>query len=320
MAEAKPGTAFVAGATGALGGRIALRLIEDGWVVHASGRNGARLSTLAAAGALRHEWTDRAADLPPGVDVIINAAGIGGGTRDKALLHASNVAILDPLIAAACAASKCLLIQLSTPATQFTFEDRIGIRENDPFTSPISPYAASKQEAERILRAKHGLQWCILRLRAGYGHRAPSMVEDLRARVRSSVIPLVKGGRAMIDLVHADDIADAVAGVAAARNTMAGVTANIAGPEALTFKDIVETLAAAEMVRPRFASVPAAPLLAAAIMMDGLWRIAGWTSEPPLTRHVAGSLVHSQTLDLNVLAEKTGWRPSRRFIDHAAGV
>jgi nucleoside-diphosphate-sugar epimerase len=314
-------TALVAGATGALGRRIALRLLEDGWTVIASGRDPARMSALlASAGSRalqRHAWP---APLPGGLDIIVNAAGIGGGTRDVAMLHAANVAVLEPLIAAALANPGCLLVQMSTPATQFRFQDRVGIREDEPFSQPVSPYAASKQAAETLIRQSAGLNWCILRVRAGYGHRAPSMLEDLRVMVRKRALPLVRGGRALIDLVHVDDIAAAVAAVAAARAAMSGITANVAGPQALAFREVVETLASAEGVRPRFIPVPAWLVLTAAGVLESLWRVAGSSRNPPLTRHVAGSLAHSQTLDVGAMQRLTGWRPERRLGDHTDGM
>jgi nucleoside-diphosphate-sugar epimerase len=301
---------LVEGATGALGGRIVARFLEAGWSVAASGRDPRKLARVMALGAVRAEG------FRP--DVVVNAAGIGGGTFDAALLKAANVDVLPRLIASA-RASDALLIQLSTPATQFRFEDRIGIREDEPFTTPISPYAASKQAAERLIHGSvNGMRFTILRLRAGYGHGAASMVESLRAKVVSGRIPLVLGGRAVIDLVHSDDIADAVLAVANHREHMAGVTANVAGPEALSFRSIVTMLAACEGVTPRFLPVPAGAVLAGANLLQAAWGLARLTSEPPLSRHVAGSLIHSQTLDLSVLRQTAGWEPRRRFADHAA--
>jgi nucleoside-diphosphate-sugar epimerase len=301
---------LVEGATGALGGRIVSRFLAAGWEVAVGGRNPDRLAALAMLGAVR----PRAGFRP---DAIVNAAGIGGGTFDIRLLKAANVDVLPPLIAHA-RHSGALLIQLSTPATQFRFEDRLGIREDEPFSPPISPYAASKQAAERLIRdSAAGLRFTILRLRSGYGHGAPSMVESLRAKVRSGRIPLVNDGRAVIDLVHSDDIADAVLAVAGRREAMAGVTANIAGPEGLSFRAIVETLAAADHVSPRYVPVPAFAVRGVSAALDAVWRVGRFSSEPPLTRHVAGSLIHSQTLDLSVLKQTAGFEPRRHFSDHA---
>jgi nucleoside-diphosphate-sugar epimerase len=313
MSTVSRGVALVAGATGALGRRIALRLVADSWTVHAGGRNKERLAELAAMGAIPAPVLER---LKP--DIIINAAGIGGGTFDRALLHDANVEVLRPLIALAQASPGCLLVQCSTPATQFRFADRMGIRESDPFTPPVSPYAASKQDGERLITGTRGLDWCILRIRAGYGHGAPSMVENLKAMIAARrPLPLVRGGQAVIDLVHSDDIADAVAAVAAHRSVMAGRIANIAGPEALSFRQIVETLAHGVAVRPKYVPVPALAVRSSASLLERAWSLAGASAEPPLTRHVAGALIHHQTLDLSVLKQNAGWFPTRRFADHA---
>lgn len=308
-------SALVAGGTGALGRRIVARLLQDGWRVHATGRDPAKLGALQARGVAVHAhgapWP---VDFHPAV--IVNAAGLGGGF-EKALLHAANVAALEPLIALAARSPGCLLIQLSSPAVQYRCADRLGIGEDEPFSCPISLYAASKQAAEMRLRAS-GVDWAILRVRAGYGHGAPSMVERLRAMAGMRMLPLLRGGRAVIDLVHVDDVADAVAAVATRGADLAGLVANVAGPEALSFRQIVEMLASAEGREPRWLPVPSAAVLAGGVGLDGAWRAFGLSGEPPLTRHAAGSLVWSQTLDLTQIAARAGWRPWRRFSDHSA--
>jgi nucleoside-diphosphate-sugar epimerase len=305
--------AFVAGGTGALGGRIVRRLIAAGYSVHASGRNVAKLESLRLLGV-----TPYAAAMLPDIkcDIIINAAGIGGGTFDSALLHDANIAVLDPLIALGKANPASLLIQLSTPATQFRFEDRFDISEDDAFSVPISPYAFSKQQAEGKLRAEGDIKWCILRLRAGYGAGNRSFVEQIKSRIlKGQLLPLINGGVAQIDLVHADDIADAVLAICENPSAAAGMTANIAGPEGLSFRKIAASLAEALGTEPHFLALPKFPVLFAAAMLDKGWRAMSLKSEPPLTRHMAGALAYSQTLDLACINAVTGWAPKRRFAD-----
>jgi 2-alkyl-3-oxoalkanoate reductase len=306
-------TAFIAGGTGALGGRIIRRLSGAGFIIHASGRDQTKLDALSKSGVITHS----ANQVPEvSVDVIINAAGIGGGTYDAELLHAANVAMLDPLIALAKANPSSLLIQLSSPSTQFCFEHRFGISEDEPFSKPISPYAFSKQLAETKLCAVPSLNWCILRLRAGYGAGSGSFISLLQRRIASKAsLPLINNGKAQIDLVHVDDIADAVLSICSHPKQATGLVANIAGPEPLAFADIVDALAAAQNISPRFLKVSPNVLLSAAQLLDRAWKGLALKSEPPISLHMAGSLVYSQTLGLSSIKAATGWEPKRRFAD-----
>ena len=63
--------------------------------------------------------------------------------------------------------------------------------------------------------------------------------------------------------MHAADVADAVL-AAAERPAAAGHTYDVAGPEPLTFTDLLQTAARAVASRTRFVPVPVSPIIAAA--------------------------------------------------------
>jgi nucleoside-diphosphate-sugar epimerase len=63
--------------------------------------------------------------------------------------------------------------------------------------------------------------------------------------------------------VHAADVADAVL-AAAERPAAAGRSYDVAGPEPLTFTELLQTAARAVASRTRFVPVPLSPVLAAA--------------------------------------------------------
>jgi uncharacterized protein YbjT (DUF2867 family) len=79
---------------------------------------------------------------------------------------------------------------------------------------------------------------------------------------RTPVLP-VPGAGHLQQPVHAADVADAVL-AAAERPAAAGHTYDVAGPEPLTFAELLRTSARAVSSRTRFVPVPLTPVVAAA--------------------------------------------------------
>jgi nucleoside-diphosphate-sugar epimerase len=78
---------------------------------------------------------------------------------------------------------------------------------------------------------------------------------------RVPLLPVPGGGRHLQQPVHVADVADAVVN-AAERPAAAGVTYDLAGPEPLTFAELLRTSALAVDSRTRFVPVPLTPLVA----------------------------------------------------------
>jgi uncharacterized protein YbjT (DUF2867 family) len=116
--------------------------------------------------------------------------------------------------------------------------------------------------AEESIRGS-ALEWTILRPTMIYGDpgdRNLSRLLPLLCRV--PVLP-VPGSRHLQQPVHAADVADAV--LAAAERPEAPLhTYDVAGPEPLTFTELLQTAACAVASRTRFVPVPLSPVIAAA--------------------------------------------------------
>jgi uncharacterized protein YbjT (DUF2867 family) len=128
--------------------------------------------------------------------------------------------------------------------------------------------ASSKQvrlAAERGIR-ESSLDWTILRSTMIYGDPGDRNLSRLLSLLgRAPVLPVlpVPGGRRLQQPVHAADLADAVL-AAAERPAAAGRSYDVAGPEPLTFTELLQTAARAVASRTRFVPVPLSPVLAAA--------------------------------------------------------
>jgi nucleoside-diphosphate-sugar epimerase len=303
------------GATGGLGGRLAGYFHRQKHDVLAQGRNGEKLKPLSAAGmnCVEGELNDPAvlaAISKLGPDVIINATGKSGFSRGRPQYAKANIETADNAIALARAADHCRLIHFSSPSVSYRASDCLNIPEDKPFSPPVSGYAWSRQQAELALNAVNDLPITIIRLRSAYGYGAPSPLESLRQSIiKRKLVPLVRGGKAQIDLVHVDDVIGALDAVLQNKQLAGQLVLNVAGPDALTFGHIVEVIGVHENVKPRWLPIPGMALAFAGPIAEIMMMMLPENREPDISAHMAGSLLYSQTLDLSRIKALTGWSP-----------
>jgi uncharacterized protein YbjT (DUF2867 family) len=128
-------------------------------------------------------------------------------------------------------------------------------------TTLAAPTKRIRLAAEQRIRAS-ALKWTILRPTMIYGGPGDRNLSRLLTLLhRAPLMPVPGGGRHLQQPVYVADVADAVLS-AAERPTAAGVTYDIAGPEALTFAEILRTSARAVASPTRFVPVPLTPLVA----------------------------------------------------------
>lgn len=115
--------------------------------------------------------------------------------------------------------------------------------------------------AEESIHAS-ALDWTILRPTMIYGDPGDRNLSRLLPLLRRAPFLPVPGSRHLQQPVHAADVAGAVL-AAAERLAAAGRTYDVAGPEPLTFADLLLTAARAVASHTRFVPVPLFPVLAA---------------------------------------------------------
>ena len=130
-----------------------------------------------------------------------------------------------------------------------------------------APSKAIRLAAEREIRASR-LAWTIVRPTMIYGapgDRNLARLLALLARARRAPLPLVLpvpgGGRRLQQPVHVADLAGAVLN-AVERPGTAGRCYDVAGPEPLTFAELLGTAAAVVGARVRLVPVPLTPVIA----------------------------------------------------------
>jgi nucleoside-diphosphate-sugar epimerase len=241
-------TALVTGATGLVGSYIVERLLADGWSVRVLVRGTTRAGVLddRDVEVVRGDVLDaaRLADAARGVDVVFHAAAAitpsGGweefrrvniegshnavsaaGRAGARLLHVSSVAVYGPQGRYAPAGTKT---------------------DEDVVLQPLprgAYYARSKRESEQLVLSAHarGEVWATaVRPPVIYGRRDRQFVPRIGRLLRYGFAPTIGGGRSILAMVHAANVADGAVR-AATIDAAGGKAYNLANDFELSVKD-----------------------------------------------------------------------------------
>jgi nucleoside-diphosphate-sugar epimerase len=189
----------------------------------------------------------------------------------------------------------------------FEYRDRLRISENDALPAPVNEYARTKAQAEELVRRSEGLEAVILRPRALFGPWDATLFPRLLRVVRHGAIPLMRGGRAMLDLTYVDNAVDAIRLALTRALPRHIATYNVSNDEPIEFYSLLAKISEYFSVRLRTVRLPWGLVANAASVMEACGRVLG--KEPPLTRYGAGVLAFSQTLDLSAIKRDLGFRP-----------
>lgn len=230
---------LVAGATGHLGRAVLYALKERGWWIRALSRQPDAALPDAdeiAVGDLRVPATLPATCAD--VDAVFSAAGaslnLGFAFRSPTYRQIDFEGNRN-LLAAAQEAGVARFVYVSV------------------FNTPVyadTAYVRAHEDFADLLKAS-GLGYGVVRPTGFF-----SAFEALLPMVQRGIAPLIGGGTARTNPIHADDLADVCADVIEGENQ----ELDVGGPEVLTRKDVFERAFEVVGKPPRFVSVPSAVL------------------------------------------------------------
>jgi uncharacterized protein YbjT (DUF2867 family) len=231
---------LVTGGSGFTGRHLLQRLATEGDAVFAVVRSKAAEETVASYGATPVYGDlddlvslDEAFTAEP-VDALVNVASLGFG-------HAPAI------VAAAEEAGIPRAVFVSTTAV----------------TTTLNTTSKAVRLAAEAAITSSSLAWTIVRPTMIYGDAGDRNLSRLLSVLRKApAFPLPAGGRRLQQPIHVADLA-AVLSAAVRTDVAVGRTYNVAGPEALTFRQLVRESAAAVGRAPLLVGVPLAPLVAA---------------------------------------------------------
>jgi nucleoside-diphosphate-sugar epimerase len=252
--------ALVTGATGFLGRHLADRLQERGFGVRALVRS------EGAARAFEKRGMEAALGDLTDPDSLARACEVCAAVFHAAALPADPTAQRDVLLrvnahgtqslAAAAAAAGAEHLVFASSAVVYGLGPIHGARE-DAAVMPHSAYSESKIEAEAVLdrfAREERLGVSIFRPYWVYGPGDLRFLPYLRRAVELEKIPLVDGGKALLDVIEVRDLADAMI-LAAKRSAPGCEIYNIADGGVHSIRNIIEAAALGMGREVRFSDV-----------------------------------------------------------------
>jgi nucleoside-diphosphate-sugar epimerase len=251
-----------------------------------------------------------------GCDAVIHGAARVGvmGTWDE--FRTVNVEGTGTVLEAARRAGVPRLVYVSTPSVAHVGRSLVGEGAQPARTGRRGRalYAESKALAEQVALAGDGDDMGVVAVRPHlvWGPGDTQLVGRIVAAAQRGRLPLIGGGRALIDTTYVDNAAEALVAaldVVAPRSSVAGRAYLVANGEPRPLRDLLLGICAAAGVQPRVVPVPAAVARAAGSVVERVWpRFSD--EEPPLTRFVAEQMATAHWFDLSETFRDLAWRPT----------
>ncbi|WP_050462426.1 NAD-dependent epimerase/dehydratase family protein [Herbaspirillum autotrophicum] len=320
---------FVSGGTGFLGRHLVWRLVADGHQVVFSGRdqrvatdviNAARAPQQVRFARIDH-GSDSAAravlDASAGAQAIVHCAALASPWGARAAFRRANVDATAEVLAACRTHGIARLVHISSPSIYFRFADCLQIAEHDALPPPVNEYARTKYQAEQLIQAAHLPAAAILRPRAIFGPWDNALLPRLLRLMQYGRVPLLRGGRALLDMTYVDNVVDAIVSALTLPASETTPVFNITNGEPIAAAELFSRIATQFNLPVTTAHRPyvVADLAARALELAAQLR-PGW--EPPFTRYSLGAIAFSQTLDLQRARAVLGYQPRVSLADGMA--
>ncbi len=266
-------TVTILGATGKVGRALVAGLVRGGTTVVAVGRDQAKLAALGAV-------ETRVADFGDGPALT---AALLAAERVVSCAHARFVA---PLLAALPAqVSRLVLMGSTRKFTRFADEKALMVKAGE------AVYLAS------------GRPGVMVHPTMIYGAGAENNIERVAAIIRRfGVVPLPRGGRALIQPIHMDDVVRALQ-VALEEGGVTATSVVLAGPAAVPYAELIRAVGRAIGRQVRILPVPAPLLL-------GVSRVTGLVpGVPTISPGEVRRLLEDKDFDVSDMVKRFGFEP-----------
>lgn len=308
---------LITGATGFLGGRLAQYLRTQGYGVLAMGRSKSKCAALVENG-LTTVCHDLSIPVPDTafcgreISAIVHCAALSAPYGKLADFERANVSGTRNIVAFARRRNVRRLVNISSPSVYFSPRDQIDIDENTPLPRPINAYAKTKAQAEAFVLAQPDIGAINLRPRGIYGAGDQTILPRLLHAAKRP-FPILRNGRARIDLTHVHDVCRAIDAALRADKKAEGETFNISSGEALPIREIVDAACARAHKSVRWRRVPFSIVWAAARTLETAYAISPTCKEPWITSYGVALFAFEQSLNIDKAAAILGWHPMVQF-------
>lgn len=333
MSDVDDDLILLTGASGFVGGHLAVRLVAEGRSVRCLVRptsDTTRLRALLADGGqsdiefVLGDLTDsdslrRASD---GCAQVVHAAAMVSDWGTVKEIRAANATGARDLAAAAVAAGVSRFVQISTTDV-YGYPGTPGVTEDHEFHGFANWYSQTKREAEAALRsiaAASGLEVVFLRPASVYGPGSTEVVGEMARALRGRYLPTVGGGRAVAGLVHVENLVDAVL-LALTRPEAAGESFNVVDGLDVTWGQLLGDIGAGLGYPPPWIKLNYRLAFGLAVGLEEVYRalrrLTGLRTPPLLTRAAVQILGVDQDFSNAKLRRVLGWQPR---VDYEQGL
>jgi ornithine--oxo-acid transaminase len=315
---------LVTGASGFIGGRLAERLLRDGYQVRCLVRPSSDTSRLdkldveIATGDLTNEKTLKRA--AAGCRYVFHCGALVSDWETPDAIARINVEGTRNLIEASVGASVERFIHFSTTDV-YGYPGGAAIDESYEATRFRNWYSQTKRDAEReVTRAGNALDTVILRPATVYGPGSIDVVGEIARAIRGGNMVLIDGGRAVAGLVYVDNLLDAAL-LAATNDAAPGQAFNASDGLPITWRQFTDGLARGLGCRSVRWSMPYPVAHGLGFTLEHGYRVlrrtTRLTTQPLLSRQAVQVLGINQDFSNRKARELLGWEPR---VDYAAGL
>lgn len=281
---------LITGASGFVGGSLWRAARAAGHEVIGLGRR-----QCDQRGYRRHDLTDELA-LDFTADVVVHAAARSSPWGSRKEFFAQNVIATRNLVSYCEQHGRPHLILISTGAVMYADTDQIGMTEEMPLPlRPINRYAASKREAEGVVRAYKG-PWCIVRPRVVFGPGDTVVFPRILRAARAGRLPLIHSPQPVVgDLIYIDTLVDYLLGVMTIRSEGLYLLSN---GEPVPILPLLGSIFEQLNLRPPQRHLSVRRAMALATLIEKTYMLLPFLGEPPLTRFGVSVFAYSKTFDV----------------------
>jgi len=303
--------AFITGASGFVGTHLVNDLLQRGWEVRVilhkhgtpfTGRLEAVTADLTDLPSLTKSMKD--------TDVVFHlASALGSSLIPEKEFQTINAAGTESVLKAAAEAGVKTVIHFSSAGVLGHVPENRPVDEFYP-TNPLDAYDRSKLEGEQIALGygRKGLDVRVIRPGWVYGPGDKRTLKLIRAVARRRIL-MVSSGLALQSPVFIDDLVEGT--FRCLEKGRKAEVYHLAGPETLSIKTMIATIARAAGKRPPRMRLPLGPAKAAAWFLDKVYR--PFKKEAPLNPSRLAFFLRAKPLDIAKAVRELGYAPRMSF-------
>jgi nucleoside-diphosphate-sugar epimerase len=249
-------------------------------------------------------------------ETVYHVAGLAGIWGRAQEYHGVNVQGTRNIVEGCCQQHVRKLIYTSSPSVVFGGTDHCGANEQTPYPKKwLNHYSRTKALGEQaVLQANNadGTLTCALRPHLIWGPRDQHLIPRVINRARQGKLRQVGDGTNLVDNIFVENAAEAhlLAARALAENPEStGRAYFLSQGDPVRCWDWINQILALAGVPPIRKKISYPLAYAIGATAETVYRLTGRTSEPVMTRFLAGQLAKSHYFDITAARELLGYEP-----------